>query len=424
MKASAKMKESDANNRRGFLRKILTLTASAGIAGLLLDRLPGKSVIQPVEAASMTIDAANSGAGTTSLTSPGNPALTATNSGSGSAIQGTCTAGTGVMGIAGGTSTGTGVQGVASNAGGTALNGFAGDPGAIPIVAQGAASQTAHLQEWRNGSGTQSVVDANGRFGIGTTTPSRQLDVVAVTGTDPFRINTSGASRTGFLVDSTAGQQALLSFLDGGVEKFQFGKQTDNTFFFYDNANGGYPMYVNPATKKIAIGFLANYQIGIGTSSPSHLIQLSGGAYSDGSTWNPASSVRWKDNINPLTDGVETLKQLHPVAYNYKKTPEKRTMGFIAEEIGKVLPSVVDWDKAEEGYAEGYDQIAILALSVQAVKELAARSSEQQSTIEQLANRNSEQQGQIEMMKEQYECFKNENEKLQERITILERAVK
>jgi hypothetical protein len=121
---------------------------------------------------------------------------------------------------------------------------------------------------------------------------------------------------------------------------------------------------------------------------------------------------------------VETLKQLHPVAYNYKKTPEKRTMGFIAEEIGKVLPSVVDWDKAEEGYAEGYDQIAILALSVQAVKELAARSSEQQSTIEQLANRNSEQQGQIEMMKEQYECFKNENEKLQERITILERAVK
>jgi hypothetical protein len=67
---------------------------------------------------------------------------------------------------------------------------------------------------------------------------------------------------------------------------------------------------------------------------------------------------------------VETLKQLHPVSYNYKKTPGKRTMGFIAEEVGKVLPTVVDWDEKEEGYAEGYDQTAILALTVQAVKEL------------------------------------------------------
>jgi hypothetical protein len=124
-------------------------------------------------------------------------------------------------------------------------------------------------------------------------------------------------------------------------------------------------------------------QVGIGTTSPTHLIQLAGGAYSDGSTWNPSSSVRWKENIQPLTDGVNTLKQLHPVAYNYKKTPAKRTMGFIAEEVGKVLPSVVDWDKAEPNYAEGYDQTAILALTVEAVKE-------QQRTIEKLTTQNQE----------------------------------
>jgi FtsZ-binding cell division protein ZapB len=151
-------------------------------------------------------------------------------------------------------------------------------------------------------------------------------------------------------------------------------------------------------------------KVGIGTTNPTHLIQLSGGAYSDGATWNPSSSVRWKENIEPLTDGVDMLKQLHPVAYNYKKTPEKRTMGFIAEEVGKVLPSVVDWDKAEPGYAEGYDHLAILALSVQALKE-------QQTRIEQLATRNSERQTEIEAMKD-------ETEKLQERIAILERTVK
>ncbi len=130
-KVSSEMKDP---KRRNFLRKIFTLTASAGVAGLLLDRLPGRGVIQPVEASSMTIDSSNSGAGTTSLMSPGSPALTATNTGSGAALQGTCTAGTGVYGN---TTTGTGVQGTASAAGGRALFGFVTDPGAMPLVAQG-----------------------------------------------------------------------------------------------------------------------------------------------------------------------------------------------------------------------------------------------------------------------------------------------
>jgi hypothetical protein len=138
----------------------------------------------------------------------------------------------------------------------------------------------------------------------------------------------------------------------------------------------------------------AGGNVGIGTPSPNHLIQLSGGAYSDGSTWNPSSSIRWKDNIEPLTDGVNMLRQLHPVSYNRKETPAKRTMGFIAEEVGKVLPTVVDWDKNEPGYAEGYDPTAILALAVQALKE-------QQMRIERLTTRNNEQQTQIDEMKMQ-----------------------
>ncbi len=114
------------------------------------------------------IDTANSGTGTTPLMSGGNPALTATNSSNGAALQGTCTVGTGVLGT---TTTGTGVQGTAG-AGGTALAGFAGDPAAISIVAQGDAGQTTHLQEWRIGSGGAiSVMDAAGRLCVGTNSP-------------------------------------------------------------------------------------------------------------------------------------------------------------------------------------------------------------------------------------------------------------
>lgn len=111
-------------------------------------------------------------------------------------------------------------------------------------------------------------------------------------------------------------------------------------------------------------------KVGINTQ-PKYWLQVEfNGAYCNGATWNPASSIRWKENVTPLTEGVETLKQLHPVSFNYKKTPTRRTMGFIAEEVGKVLPTVVDWDEKEAGYAEGYDQTAILALTVQAIKEL------------------------------------------------------
>ncbi len=144
------MKESD---RRSFLRKIFTLTASAGVAGLLLDRIPGKSVIQPVQATggnssggSLIIDAnsstntpANTGTGTTELDTPGNPGFLVVNTATdgaagGAALQGSCSAGTGVMGT---TTTGTGVQGVASSSSGTALFGFASVSGAIPLLAQG-----------------------------------------------------------------------------------------------------------------------------------------------------------------------------------------------------------------------------------------------------------------------------------------------
>jgi len=134
-----------------------------------------------------------------------------------------------------------------------------------------------------------------------------------------------------------------------------------------------------------------------------------GGAYSDGSTWNPASSIRWKENITPLTDGVETLNQLHPVAYNYKKTPGKRTMGFIAEEIGKVLPTVVDWDAKEVGFAEGYDHLAILALAVEAVKE-------QQREIEQLRAENN-------TLRERVEDQQQRIEQQQQRLEVLERRL-
>jgi hypothetical protein len=276
------------------------------------------------------------------------------------------------------TETGTGVQGLASSSGGTALSGFTGDPGAIPIVAQGDTGQTANLQEWRDGSGTAlSVVNASGWLGIGTASPQ-----------SVFHVNDTGPATTGPMIqadsNNSGGKTPRIGFIDTAL-----GSITTAPIWFYDQYQDLFRIFRQPNINTDGRVMFVITNTGLvgygGINPPSHLIHLAGGAYCDGTgAWIAGSSVRWKENIEPLTDSIDTLKQLHPVAYNRKETPNKTTMGFIAEEVGKVLPTVVDWDKAEPGYAEGYDHLAILALAVQAVKELATRNSKQQTEIDAL----------------------------------------
>ena len=297
-----------------------------------------------------------------------------------------------------GTSQGIGVAGYSSGSSSSssiAVLGQAGSTTAKPIVAQGASGQTANLQEWQNSSNSAlSVVDKNGQIGIGTTSPQSYLHVKAADNAFGLFEATDTANFAGFRCWNAGND--VFEFNAWGPNA-PYGRQNDGELV--NITPTGRIVFFTNSTRRMVLDSAG--RLGIGTTSPSHLIHLNGGAYCDGTgAWIAGSSVRWKENIEPLTGAVDTLKQLHPVAYNRKETPAKRTMGFIAEEVGKVLPTVVDWDKAEPGYAEGYDHLAILALATQAIKE-------QQSTIQQLQ-----------------EEFKNANGKLQERIAILERTVK
>ncbi|MEJ2697359.1 MAG: tail fiber domain-containing protein [Candidatus Sulfobium sp.] len=75
--------------------------------------------------------------------------------------------------------------------------------------------------------------------------------------------------------------------------------------------------------------------VGIGVTSPTHLLQVGAGAYSDGTGWYPACSRAYKENIKDLSvqDAVNTLMGLTPVTYNYKVAPDKERAGFIAEDV-------------------------------------------------------------------------------------------
>jgi hypothetical protein len=79
--------------------------------------------------------------------------------------------------------------------------------------------------------------------------------------------------------------------------------------------------------------------VGIGTTSPGHLLTLAGGAYSDGATWSTSSSRELKKNIQEISadEAITTVENLKPVAFNYKKNDQEQHVGFIAEEVPELV---------------------------------------------------------------------------------------
>jgi hypothetical protein len=109
---------------------------------------------------------------------------TFSNTSSGSGLHGStsCANGNGVLGCS--PSSGTGVRGLSTSgigvyaqAGSVGVEGVAGAPGAIPIVAKGNSEQTANLQQWEKGCTVKSVVNKCGWLGIGTASPQTALQV-------------------------------------------------------------------------------------------------------------------------------------------------------------------------------------------------------------------------------------------------------
>lgn len=129
--------------------------------------------------------------------------------------------------------------------------------------------------------------------------------------------------------------------------------------------------------------------VGIGTASPAYKLDVNGTIR--GTNVSP-SDLRFKQNISPLDSSLQKVMQLRGVSYDWRRGEfpsmnfsAGRQVGFIAQEVEKVLPEVVSRDN------EGYRSIAyseILPIVVEAVKE-------QQAQIERQDKRIAAQQSEI-----------------------------
>jgi uncharacterized coiled-coil protein SlyX len=89
---------------------------------------------------------------------------------------------------------------------------------------------------------------------------------------------------------------------------------------------------------------------------------------SSGRLGTMTSSKRFKEHIKPMDNASEALYSLKPVSFRYKKQvdPEGTSamqFGLVAEDVEKVNPDLVVWDKEGKPYSVRYDQVNAMLLN-------------------------------------------------------------
>ena len=171
------------------------------------------------------------------------------------------------------------------------------------------------------------TIDATGKTGIGTTTPTRTLHVYdALMGN--FRIGGSATEDIDF---------------DGGA---------DGIFWIGNiGAAGGRTSFTNSSHTEL-VTILNTGNVGMGTITPGYKLHV----VSTGTAWTNASDIRLKDVHGDYEYGLDEVLKLHTVRFNYKKDnplglPSDTPMtGFIAQEVQKVIPDAIHENK--NGYLD------------------------------------------------------------------------
>ena len=213
----------------------------------------------------------------------------------------------------------------------------------------------------RPGAPTSSIdISASGNVGIGTASPQVLLDV---RGTNAHAL--VGSSTFDFIGPTQTGYGA-----SNGTELLFFAVQT-GLAFLGSVSNTSLGFVTNNSTKMV---ITAAGNVGLGVVNPTNPIQAANGALlTVGGAWMNGSSRDYKDNIYDLdaAAAIETVRQLKPVTFTYKRDPNEHHVGFIAEDVPDLVAT------PDRKSLSPMDIIAVLTRAVQ----------EQQKTIDQLKSR-------------------------------------
>jgi hypothetical protein len=163
-----------------------------------------------------------------------------------------------------------------------------------------------------------------------------------------------------------------------------------------NNVLGDYGGYLAFATRESGSGsqvermrIQSNGGICIGAVSTLTCFQVVS-ATCNGTSWTPASDERLKRDITPMTGyGLSTVMQLKPVTYYFTAdAANHREVGFIAQEVQKIIPEVVFGTEGDlsKGESLGLSYDNMVAVLTKAIQEQQAQIDELRKTVEMLVN--------------------------------------
>jgi hypothetical protein len=131
-------------------------------------------------------------------------------------------------------------------------------------------------------------------------------------------------------------------------------------------------------------------------SAPAFQLHLStnSAAKAGSSVWTVASDSRLKTNITTFTDGLDLLKQIKPVWFQYNgkagiETGDKKFVGIIAQEMQKIAPYTIGTFTHQDSLGNkteylDYDANAVTYILINSVKEQQQVIEEKEAKIQEL----------------------------------------
>jgi hypothetical protein len=107
-----------------------------------------------------------------------------------------------------------------------------------------------------------------------------------------------------------------------------------------ESSDGSAGIYICDAGGNSKVVISGNGKVGILNDSSPYLLAVgTTGAYCNGGAWVNGSSRKYKENISQLAlqEAIETLTELTPVKFNYKTDLTEKHVGFIAEDVPKLV---------------------------------------------------------------------------------------
>jgi hypothetical protein len=271
---------------------------------------------------------------------------------------------------------------------------------------------------------TSAVYEADGRVGIGTTTPSGKLNVLhtASTNIPALKIESSGTlanndiirfqvngSTNGFRmfqnsssvfnytfedgnvgIGTTNPSQKLdvngttksIGYLSSGVNSFNSAYYSNNTADYtvfrselntarswqMDNVGNDFKLFIDGSVDKYAFTLSATTDLASftslsgGTSNRAVLADVNGGLSA------PVSSINYKENVQSLNYGLNEILQINPVSFNFidkNKWGEGLDLGFIVEDMFPIIPEITGTINDGTMYLDMTKLIPILTKAMQ-----------------------------------------------------------